>query len=40
MKASPAVNPANQFADVVKILTVFNLVSDNPRRLGVITAIT
>lgn len=40
MKASPAVNPANQFADVVKILTVFNLVSDNPRRLGVLTAIT
>jgi hypothetical protein len=38
MKASPAVNPANQFADVVKILTVYNLVSDNPRRLGVITS--
>jgi len=40
MKAFPPVNPANQFADVVKILSIFNLVSDNPRRLGVVTAIT
>jgi hypothetical protein len=38
MKASPAVNPANQFADVIKILSVYNLCSDNPRRLGVLTA--
>jgi hypothetical protein len=40
MKAYPPVNPANQFADVVKILNVFNLCSDNPRRLGAVTAIT
>jgi hypothetical protein len=40
MKASPAVEPTNQFAEVVKIRTIYNMVSDNPRRLGVISAIT
>lgn len=40
MKAFPPQTPVNQFVDVVKILTIYNLVSDNPRRLGVITAIT
>lgn len=40
MKAYPPVNPADQFVDVVKVYTIFNLCSDNPRRLGVITGIT
>lgn len=40
MKAFPPESPVNQFADVVKIFTIYNLVSDNPRRLGVVTAIT
>lgn len=39
MKAFPPGSPVNQFIDVVKILTVYNLCSDNPRRLGVVTAI-
>ena len=40
MKAFPPQSPVNQFADVVKILTIYNLCSDNRRRLGVVTAIT
>lgn len=40
MKAFPPASPVNQFADVVKIFTIYNLCSDNPRRLGVITSIT
>jgi hypothetical protein len=40
MKAFPPQSPVNQFADVVKVLTTYNLCSDNPRRLGVLTAIT
>lgn len=40
MKAFPPQSPVNQFADVVKVWTMYNLCSDNPRRLGVITAIT
>jgi hypothetical protein len=40
MKAFPPGTPVNQFIDVVKVQTIYNLVSDNPRRLGVITAIT
>ncbi len=40
MKAFPPETPVNQFADVVKILTIYNLCADNPRRLGVVTAIT
>jgi hypothetical protein len=38
MKAFPPNTPVNQFMDVVKILTLFNLVSDNPRRLGVVSS--
>lgn len=40
MKAYPPQSPVNQFADVIKILTIYNLVTDNPRRLGVVTGIT
>jgi hypothetical protein len=40
MKGYPPASPANQFADVFKVLTIANLSTDNPRRLGVITAIT
>jgi hypothetical protein len=40
MKSFPPGTPVNQFIDVVKILTVYNLCSDNPRRLGVVTGIT
>jgi hypothetical protein len=39
-KAYPAVNPANQLLDVVKIETICQLVTFNPRHLGVITVIT
>lgn len=40
MKAFPPQSAINQFADVVKILTIYNLCTDNPRRLGVVTAIS
>lgn len=40
MKGYPPASPANQFADVFKVLSIANLVTDNPRRLGVVTAIT
>lgn len=40
MKAFPPQSPVNQFADVVKVLTIYNLCSNNPRRLGVINSIT
>jgi hypothetical protein len=40
MKAFPPQSPINQFSDVVKVWTMYNLCSDNPRRLGAITAIT
>lgn len=40
MKAFPPASPVNQFIDVVKILSVFNLCTNNPRRLGVITSIS
>jgi hypothetical protein len=39
-KAYPAVNPANQLLDVVKIETICQMVAFNPRHLGVITVIT
>jgi hypothetical protein len=39
-KAYPAVNPANQLMDVVKVETITQLVTFNPRHLGVITSIT
>ena len=40
MKAYPAVNPANQLLDVVKVESICQLVSFNPRHLGVITSIS
>jgi len=40
MKAYPAVNPANQLMDVVKVESICQLVSFNRRHLGVITAIS
>jgi hypothetical protein len=40
MKGFPAVDPANQTADIFKVMTIANLYTNNPRRLGVITAIT
>ena len=39
-KVFPSVTPANQTAEIVKHVTVGNLSINNPRRLGVITAIT
>jgi len=40
MKAHDAIRPANQTVDVFQVLTIANLVSNNSRRLGVVTAIT
>jgi hypothetical protein len=40
MKAQPPIRPANQTADVIVIRTMANLFTTNPRRLGVVTAIT
>jgi len=40
MKMFDAVNPTNQFIEVPKVLTIANMVSDNRRRLGVVTGIT
>jgi hypothetical protein len=40
MKGYPAVDPANQLAEVFKIETKCNLFTTNPRHLGVITSIT
>jgi hypothetical protein len=40
MKAFPAVDPANQLGEIVKIMTAGQMTINNPRRLGVITAIT
>lgn len=40
MKAQPPIRPANQTADIIVIRTMANLFTTNPRRLGVITAIT
>jgi hypothetical protein len=39
-KAYPAVNPANQLLDVVKVETIATAAAFNPRHLGVITVIT
>ncbi len=38
-KGFPAVDPANQTVDVFKVMTIANLISNNPRRLAVITSI-
>jgi len=40
MKGFPSVDPANQTVEVFKVMTIANLVSNNPRRLGAITGIT
>jgi hypothetical protein len=40
MKAQAPIRPANQTADVIVIRTMANLFTTNPRRLGVLTAIT
>ena len=40
MKGFPAVDPANQTVDVFKVMTIANLVAVEPRRLGVVSAIT
>ena len=40
MKGEPAVRPSDGFWDVFKVLSIGNLITDNPRRLGVVSAIT
>ena len=40
MKTFPAVTPANQTAEITKILVIGNMSVNNPRRLGVITSIS
>jgi len=40
MHAFPGVDPANQLIEVIKILTIGQATINNPRRLGVITAIS
>jgi hypothetical protein len=40
MKGEPAVRPTDGFWDVFKVLTIGNLITDNSRRLGVVTVIT
>lgn len=40
MKAKPAVTPANQTIDIIPIRTMANTVAVQPRRLGVVTAIS
>lgn len=39
-KVYPPVTPANQTAEIVKIVTVGQMSTNNPRRLGVVTAIS
>lgn len=38
-KGFPAVDPANQTVEIFKVMTIANLFSNNPRRLGVLTSI-
>ena len=40
MKGEPAIRPSDGFWDVFKVLTIGNLLTDNPRRLAVVSAIT
>ena len=40
MKVFPSVTPANQTAEITKMLVIGNMSINNPRRLGVITSIT
>lgn len=39
MKGEPAVRPSDGFWDVFKVLTMGNLITNNPRRLGVVNSI-
>lgn len=39
MKGEDAIRPTDAFFDVFKALTIGNLITDNPRRLAVVTAI-
>lgn len=40
MKGEPAVRPSDGFWDVQKVLTIGNCITDNSRRIGVVSAIT
>jgi hypothetical protein len=40
MKGEPAIRPSDGFWDVFKVLTIGNLTTNNPRRLGVVFNIT
>jgi hypothetical protein len=40
MKGRPAVNPANQTVDIFAVRSMLNTIATQPRRLGVLTAIT
>jgi len=40
MHGFPSTQPSNQTVEVFKVISICNLYSNNPRRLGVITAIT
>ncbi len=40
MRGEPAIRPSDGFWDVFKVLTIGNLITDNPRRLGVVSAVT
>ena len=40
MKGEPAVRPSDGFWDVQKVLTIGNCITDNRRRLGVVSATT
>jgi hypothetical protein len=40
MKGFEPVDPANQTADIFKVMTICNLFTTNPRRLGVITGVS
>lgn len=39
MKGEPAVRPSDGFWDVFKVITIGNLITNNPRRLGVVNSI-
>jgi hypothetical protein len=38
MRSEAAIRPADGFWDVFKVISIGNLITDNPRRLGVVTA--
>jgi hypothetical protein len=39
MKGFPSVDPANQTVEIFKVMTICNMVSNNPRRLGRLSSI-